>query len=231
MSMIAVQAETAPYRITGLPDGALAEFAALGQSARDALTDMRRLLGVLRGSELGAREPQRLPQPGLADVPALVEGARRAGADISLRMPGQEAAASPVVGLTAYRIVQESLSNATRHAAGAAIQVAIAQEAGIVTVKVENEAGATGEPGTGGTADDGDASGGQRGQGQGGHGLAGMRERVAMAGGWLAAGPRADGGFAVRAGLPAGGEPAADGGPHPGGGRARAVRGRGDPGD
>ncbi len=234
MSMIAVQAETAPYRITGLPDGARAEFAALGQSARDALTDMRRLLGVLRGCEPGAREPQRLPQPGLADVPALVEGARRAGADISLRMPGHEAAASPVVGLTAYRIVQESLSNAARHAAGAAIQVAIAQEAGIVTVKVENEAGAAGEPGAGGTADDGDAGGGQCGQGQcgrgqcgqgqGGHGLAGMRERVAMAGGWLAAGPRAGGGFAVRAGLPAGGEPAADGGPHPGGGAPGGPR-------
>jgi signal transduction histidine kinase len=217
MSMIAVQAETAPYRITGLPDGARAEFAALGQSARDALADMRRLLGVLRSSEPGRQELQRLPQPGLADVPALVEGARRAGADITLAMPGREAGASPVVGLTAYRIVQESLSNAARHAPGAAIQVAIQQEAGIVRLAIENEAG-PGEPGAG---RDGDPAGPELGGPElggpelggpelggpelGGHGLAGMRERVALAGGRLRAGPRPGGGFAVHADLPAGG--------------------------
>jgi signal transduction histidine kinase len=118
-----------------------------------------------------------------------------------MRMPGHDAAASPVVGLTAYRIVQESLSNAARHAPGAAIEVVIEQEAGLVMVTIENEAG---------TGDAGDAGGGQCGQRQcgqeqGGHGLAGMRERVAMVGGWLAAGPRPGGGFAVRAGLPAAG--------------------------
>jgi signal transduction histidine kinase len=201
MSMIAVQAETAPYRVTGLPDGARAEFAALGQSARDALADMRRLLGVLRGSEPGAQEPPRLPQPGLADVPALVEGARRAGADITLAMPGRVAAAPPIVGLTAYRIVQESLSNAARHAPGASIAVVIERDAGVVRLKVENEAGTAGRPSPRPAAR---ASG---------HGLAGMRERVALAGGRLRAGPRPGGGFAVHADLPAVPEAPAGGAP------------------
>ena len=94
MSMIAVQAETAPYRISGLPESAQAEFAALSQAAREALTDMRRLLGVLRSSgqpgspgEQGGDGVERAPQPGLADVPALVDSARRAGAEVSMEMP------------------------------------------------------------------------------------------------------------------------------------------------
>jgi signal transduction histidine kinase len=193
MSMIAVQAETAPYRITGLPEGAQAEFAALSQSAREALTDMRRLLGVLRSAEEPGSEqaPDLLPQPGLADVDALVDSARRAGADVTFEMSAAEGQVPPVVGLTAYRIVQESLSNAGRHAPGAAIRVAVEEGRRLVRIQVDNDP-ALHLPGP--LAAPAGA----------GHGLAGMRERVALLGGRLSAGPRADGGFAVRAELPAG---------------------------
>ena len=188
MSMIAVQAETAPYRVPGLPDSARAEFAALSAAAREALTDMRRLLGVLRQSgEPGGEESiERAPQPGLADIPALVDTARRAGAEVTLRITEPATDAPPVVGLTAYRIVQESLSNAGRHAPGAPISVTVEQEAGSVRLTVENDAAGVTEPGGGG------------------HGLAGMRERVALVGGTLRAGREAGGGFAVRAVLPNG---------------------------
>lgn len=204
MSMIAVQAETAPYRISGLPETAQAEFAALSQAAREALTDMRRLLGVLRSAD----EPQRLPQPGLADLPALIDSARRAGAEVSLDLPAGDREVPPVIALTAYRIVQESLSNAGRHAPGAAIRVVVEEEAGCVRVNVDNGP----VPASGLTAQNGTAPNGTGPNGTGpngsaspGHGLAGMRERVALVGGSLRAEPEADGGFTVRAELPAGG--------------------------
>jgi signal transduction histidine kinase len=204
MSMIAVQAETAPYRlagvpgvpgvpgvtgvpgvpgVTGLPEPVAAEFAALSGAAREALTEMRRLLGVLR-SDSG--EAERVPQPRLVDVPELVDSARRAGALITLEMPRDTTGIPPGVDLTAYRIVQESLSNAGRHAPGARISVVVGQEPRSVLLTIRNEPPATGQPRADGT----------------GHGLAGMRERVALLGGELSAGPEADGGFAVRARLP-----------------------------
>jgi signal transduction histidine kinase len=190
MSMIAVQAETAPYRLaaSALPEPVLAEFASLSGAAREALTQMRGLLGVLRSDRTdGAAEL--VPQPRLEDVPDLVAAARRAGATVSLTMPPDESPLPPGVGLTAYRIVQESLSNAGRHAPGAAVSVVVEQEPRSVLLKIRNEPSAAGQPATNGT----------------GHGLAGMRERVALLGGSLDAGPEADGGFAVRAVLPAGG--------------------------
>jgi signal transduction histidine kinase len=188
MSMIAVQAETAPYRITGLPGNAQAEFAALSQSAREALTEMRGLLGVLRSAD---GEAELVPQPQLGDVPELVAAARRAGAEVTLAMPDNSKRLPATVGLTAYRIVQESLSNAGRHAPGARISVVVREEPRYVRIDIKNEPPAAGQRRTDGT----------------GHGLAGMRERVALIGGQLHAGPEADGGFAVRAVLPAGGRP------------------------
>jgi signal transduction histidine kinase len=195
MSMIAVQAQTAPYRLAdgaALPEPVLKEFAALSEAARQALTEMRRLLGVLRSdsdSDGGAAE--RIPQPRLEDLPDLVEVARRAGANVTLSMSPRTVPVPPGVGLCAYRIVQESLSNAGRHAPGAAISVVVREEPLTVRVKVTNGPATASPPRAGGT----------------GHGLAGMRERVAVLGGTLDAGPEADGGFAVRAVLPAG-EPA-----------------------
>jgi signal transduction histidine kinase len=186
MSMIAVQAETAPYRLPGLSGPAEQEFAALSQAAREALADMRRLLRVLRDEDHAG---ERSPQPGLADVPALADTARRAGAEVILAMPPPGTEVPPAVALTAYRIIQESLSNAGRHAPGAPVRIEIETGNGTIRVDVINGAGGTRQV---------------NGNGQAGHGLAGMRERVALLGGRLEAGPR-DGGFAVRAELPASG--------------------------
>jgi signal transduction histidine kinase len=195
MSLIAVQAETAPFRLAGVEAPVRAEFAALSEAARQALAEMRGLLGVLRGSDLGT-QPELGPQPRLADLPELIEGARRAGATVSFAMDGagslppavpptDDAAVPDGVGLCAYRIVQESLSNAGRHAPGAAISVTVEAQHGSVRVNVINEPSAADQPRDNGT--------GHR------HGLTGMRERVALLGGTLKAGPEAGGGFAVRA--------------------------------
>jgi signal transduction histidine kinase len=182
MSMIAVQAETAPYRLPDLPAPAQAEFTAIAGAAREALTDMRRLLGVLRSE--GA-EPLTTPQPGLDDVPELVAAAQRAGVaatlDVAEGEPPPEA-----VGLAAYRIVQEALANASRHAPGAAVRVEIRPWTADLSLRVHN-----GPPSAPPEATQGE-----------GHGIAGMRERVTLLGGEFAAGSTADGGFAVAARLP-----------------------------
>jgi signal transduction histidine kinase len=189
MSLIAVRAETAPYRLSGLPESALAEFGSLSQVAREALTEMRRLLGVMRQDQAAALAPQ----PELADLPALVETARRAGVQVELAIPSALDQVPPGVGLCAYRIVQESLSNASQHAPGAAVTVSVGRDSGAVLLRVAN--------GPGGPAD---PSRNEHGPGQG---LTGMRERVALLGGSLSAGPADDGGFVVSAVLPLG-EPA-----------------------
>jgi signal transduction histidine kinase len=182
MSMIAVQAETAPYRLPDLPESARAEFTSMAMAARQALTDMRRLLGVLR-----SEDSERLvaPQPGLADIPELVTGAQRAGVhatlDVAEGEPPPEA-----VGLAAYRIVQEALANASRHSPGAAVRVEIRPWIADLSLRVHN-----GPPSAPPESTQGE-----------GHGIAGMRERVMLLGGDFAAGPTAEGGFAVAARLP-----------------------------
>jgi signal transduction histidine kinase len=187
MSLIAVRAETAPYRLTGLPESALAEFGSLSEVAREAMTDMRRLLGVLRYDQ-----PAPLaPQPQLADLPALVDAARRAGVSVELSVPSALDQVPPGVGVCAYRIVQESLSNASQHSPGAAVTVSVDHDAGAVLLRVAN--------GPGGPADPSANDNGP------GHGLTGMRERVSLLGGSLSAGPAPDGGFVVSAVLPLGG--------------------------
>jgi signal transduction histidine kinase len=187
MSLIAVRAETAPYRLSGLPESALAEFGSLSDVAREAMTDMRRLLGVLRYDQ-----PAPLaPQPRLADLPALVDAARRAGVSVELSVPSALDQVPSGVGVCAYRIVQESLSNASQHSPGAAVTVSVDHDAGAVLLRVAN--------GPGGPAD---LSANDTGPG---HGLTGMRERVSLLGGSLSAGPAPDGGFVVSAVLPLGG--------------------------
>ena len=202
MSMIAVQAETAPYRITGLPPPALTEFTAIAAGAREALVDMRRLLGVLRAE---TDESPRAPQPGLPDVTALVETARRAGIEVGLA--ATEIGDVPeAVGLAAYRIVQEALANAARHAPGGPVLVSLRGTADELHVEIGNgPAKSTTAPGSGpgtpgaaadGTGKLGDAVGGP------GHGLIGMRERSNLLGGTLEAGPDPGGGYRVTARLP-----------------------------
>jgi signal transduction histidine kinase len=185
MSLIAVRAETAPYRLSGLGDPVRAEFGALSTAAREALADMRRLLGVLRHDEHAALAPQ----PQLSDLPVLVEAARQAGVSVELSVA--RALQVPAgIGVCAYRIVQESLSNASQHAPGAAVTVSVDQDCGAVLLRVANGPGTPAglsltERGTGG-------------------GLTGMRERVALLGGSLSVGPAPGGGFLVSAVLPLG---------------------------
>jgi signal transduction histidine kinase len=191
MSLIAVRAETAPYRIADLPDPVQAEFRALSGAAREALTDMRRLLGVLRQDQAASFAPQ----PQLSDLPSLVESARRAGVPVELTFSAVLDGVPAAVGVCAYRVVQESLSNASQHAPGAAVLVSVDRDASAVTLRVTN--GSAGVAGSVAVAAKPPAQGLRR-----GHGLAGMRERVALLGGSLAAGPAADGGFVVSAVLP-----------------------------
>jgi signal transduction histidine kinase len=186
MSLIAVRAETAPYRLTGLPEPAQAEFGSLSEEAREALAEMRRLLGVLRHDQAA----DLAPQPELADLPLLVDTARQAGLSVELSVPAALDQVPPGVGVCAYRIVQESLSNAGQHAPGAVVTVSVDRDSGAVLLRVANGPGGPAGP-----------SGNEDGPG---HGLTGMRERVALLGGSLSAGPSPDGGFVVSAVLPLG---------------------------
>jgi signal transduction histidine kinase len=189
MSLIAVRAETAPYRLPGLPESAQAEFGSLSEAAREALAEMRRLLGVLRDDQPAALAPQ----PQLADLPVLVDTARKAGLSVELSVPVSLHQVPSGIGLCAYRIVQESLANASQHAPGAAVTVSVDHDAASVLLRVAN--------GPGGHASPAGSSLNER---EPGYGLTGMRERVALLGGSLSAGPAPDGGFVVSAVLPLG---------------------------
>lgn len=194
LSLIAVRADAAPYRFTSLADDARAEFGDLGGTAREALAEMRRLLGVLRTGQAA----DHAPQPRFADLPGLVDAARDAGLAVELTQTGPVNRLPSAVGMCAYRMVQESLSNAGRHAPGAAISVGVEVEPPVVRLKISN-----GPPAA---ARNGAAAGSTAVNGRG-HGLAGMRERVTLLGGTFTAGPAAGGGFEVAAELPTG-EPA-----------------------
>jgi signal transduction histidine kinase len=202
MSMLAVRAETAPYRLPELSAEARTEFAALAQAARDGLTDLRRLLGVLRREDGG---PELAPQPDLAQVADLVGAVRRAGVDVHYLPPDDGLDRPPApVALAGYRIVQEALANATRHAPGAAVTVQLWPGATELAVRVHNAAPREAAAGVGPDP----AAGGA------GHGVIGMRERATALGGGFSAGPTPDGGFSVTATLPYGVSP---GGVSPGG--------------
>jgi signal transduction histidine kinase len=182
MSMIAVQAETAPYRVPDLTEPAREELAGIAASARSALSDMRRLLGVLRADD---EEALREPQPGLAELPTLVETARRAGMRVTYA--GNDVGAVPEpVGLAAYRIAQEALANAARHAPGAEVHLSVRAVPGRLELTVHN----------GAPTGDAQAAPGH------GHGLVGMRERAELLGGDLSAGPDGRGGYLVEITLP-----------------------------
>jgi signal transduction histidine kinase len=187
MSLMAIRAESAPHRLGALPEPVRAEFGSLSESARQALADMRRLLSVLRSDQPTAYAPQ----PGLEDLPGLISAARQAGMTVELTAPPALDEVPPSAGVCAYRIVQEALSNAGRHAVGAPVAVCVGRGAGTVTLRVTNGPG---------------VPAGQRADGhRPGHGLTGMRERVQLLGGSLSAGPAPGGGFVVSAVLPLGG--------------------------
>jgi signal transduction histidine kinase len=145
---------------------------------------MRRLLGVLRNDDAAARAPQ----PQIEQIPELIDTARNAGVPVDYSLDGSVEAIPPAVGVCAYRIVQEALSNATRHAPGASVSVQIHRDRDAVRLTITNGPG---------------RSVALLGEDQvPGHGVAGMRERAVLLGGALTAGPVRAGGFSVTAVLP-----------------------------
>ena len=186
VSVMAVQAEAGQALLPADPERAAQTLARIGASAREALADLRRLLGVLRNEGDPAVEG-RVPQPGLAALPDLAEQMQAAGMPVVVRLEGDPAALASSVDVSAYRIVQEALTNVLRHSPGAEAEVLVRFGAESVELVVTNDQRA-----------DGDTSA----QNGGGLGLVGMRERAALLGGRLDAGPGDDGRFVVRAWLP-----------------------------
>ncbi|MFI0405002.1 sensor histidine kinase [Actinomadura sp. 3N508] len=224
VSMIAVQAETAPYTMENLSPEARAGYTEIAKTAREALVEMRRLLSVLRADAKPEPDAATSPQPRLDRLPDLIEQHRGAGGHVDLAVHGDPRMLSTTVELSAYRIVQEALTNARRHAPGAGVRVDLTFLPDRLAVRV-HDSGASGpgpsqtkvlhrdDPAGPTSVDVGrtrletpqpDASqeqGGLDGSG-GGHGLVGMRERATMLGGRFSAGPAAQGGFLVEAELP-----------------------------
>ena len=209
ISMIAVQAETARLATPGMPAAGAQRLLQIGDTARAGLTEMRRLLGVLRedaqataadqpgADQSGADQPgadqfgrerpgaDRHPQPDLRQLNELVDEARNAsGTATRLIVSGPPATLDPGVELAAYRIVQEALTNARRHAPGAAVDVELRYASDALRLRIRDNG-----PGPSRKTD--------------GHGLAGMRERAAAAGGDLRTGAAPGGGFLIEATLPA----------------------------
>ena len=196
MSVIAIQAEAAPYKTADPPKELVESFSEIRTSALSGLNELRRVLGVLRSDR-----PDAAPQPGLGDLPSLLGSARSGGVTVTSGVSGTPRPLPEGVDLSAYRIVQEALSNAIRHAPGAAVQVHLHYGEAALVIEVRNDSCAPrtqalweqpGEPGH----DDG-----------GGHGIIGMRERAAMLGGHLEARPAPNGEFLVTAALPLGSGP------------------------
>jgi len=191
LSTIAVQAGAGQHVLHEDPERARATFEAIDETARSGLTEMRHALGLLRSADAGAALA---PQPSLRDVERLAEESRAAGVPVELTVRGDTGALPAGVDLSAYRILQEALTNVRRHAAGAATTVDVTVDGRLVRLRVADAgAGASARPGD--TEDPG-------------HGLVGIRERVALYGGSLEAGPLPGGGFLVAATLPLNGSAA-----------------------
>ena len=187
VSVMVVQAGAARQVVRSKPDRAVEALLAVEESGRDAMSELRHLLGLLADHD----ETPLTPQPGLDGLAALVDRVRAAGLPVELETRGEPRRLPPGLDLTAYRVVQEALTNSLRHSGGAPTRVTLGYDPDTLAVDVVDdgcsEPPAPAEHGTG-------------------QGIAGMRERVAMYGGTLDAGPRAGGGYAVVARLPLGGE-------------------------
>ncbi|MFG1923798.1 sensor histidine kinase [Cryptosporangium sp. NPDC048952] len=229
MTMIAIQSEAAPLKVPDLPPAAVEIFAQLNKAAREALSETRTVVGLLRSEEEAA---ERSPAPGLELLDDLVTHARAGGLTVTPAVVGVPRPLSAAVDVSAYRILQEALSNATRYAPGSQVRVEVRYGPEALHLTVTNTAidaihrtpvgAATGPPppdafraaeARGGGA----GAAGSRGAGErasaaaeaaerasmgGGHGLVGIRERAAMLGGEMSAGPRPGGGWEVTAVLP-----------------------------
>ncbi|WP_369037683.1 MULTISPECIES: sensor histidine kinase [Streptomyces] len=188
MSVVAIQAEAAPYRVENPPEELTKAFATIRENAVAALTELRRVLGVVRAEDYEAPDA---PQPTLADLDGLLANVREAGLSVEKVVTGAVRELPQGVELSAYRIVQEALSNTLRHAPGAGARVEIGYVLGGLGLRVVNgpvtEVSFVKQTPTEGA----------------GHGLTGMRERVSMLGGEMTTGPTADGGYEVTVFLPA----------------------------
>ncbi|MFI0978312.1 sensor histidine kinase [Streptomyces sp. NPDC021093] len=183
MSVVAIQAEAAPYRVENPPPELEQAFATIRENAVAALTELRRVLGVVRASDYEAPDA---PQPRLADLTRLLDNVRDTGLDVEHATTGAVRELPQGVELSAYRIVQEALSNVLRHAPGASARVEVGYVLGGLGLRVVNGPGTADAPPSPGA----------------GHGVTGMRERVAMLDGEMTAEPTAEGGFEVTVFVP-----------------------------
>lgn len=186
MSVISIQAQVAPHLVEAPSDELRENLAGIRDSAVEALAELRRVLGVLRSEDAVADGVRHAPQPTLDRLDDLIGTVRGAGVGVDTQIKGERRPLAPGVELSAFRIVQEALSNAMRHAPGARVRVEIGYHAAVLAVRVTNTA----------------ASGPVPPARDGGHGLLGMRERADMLGGDLVNGPLPDGGYEVLATLP-----------------------------
>jgi signal transduction histidine kinase len=200
LGVVTIQAGVGRRLGAASPAEALRALSAVEVTGRSALQELRRILGLLRDDE--TPQPSLAPAPGIADLGELAEVVRAAGTPVSLTVTGDVAALPPAAALTVYRIIQEALTNVVKHADGAAAAVRVAAGPDGVRLAVRND-GRAEVPGRA-AADPGVA---------GQHGIVGMRERAAVFGGTLDAGPAPGGGFQVTAFLPVHGEPLAAGPP------------------
>ncbi|MEV6023914.1 histidine kinase [Streptomyces sp. NPDC052036] len=185
MSVVAIQAEAAPYRVENPPPELEKAFATIRENAVAALTELRRVLGVVRAEDYEAPDA---PQPTLADLDGLLANVREAGLTVDKVVTGAVRELPQGVELSAYRIVQEALSNTLRHAPGATARVELGYVLGGLGLRIVNGPAAhmTLKKSTHGA----------------GHGITGMRERVSMLGGEMTAGETDDGGYEVTVFLP-----------------------------
>ncbi|MFB6704595.1 sensor histidine kinase [Streptomyces sp. NPDC056333] len=186
MSVISIQAQVAPHLVENPSDELRENLTGIRQNAVEALTELRHVLGVLRSEDALSKGAGHAPQPTLDRLDELLANVRGAGLVVTTATTGTPRPLPPSVELSAFRIVQEALSNAMRHAPGAQVRVETTHGAAGLTVRITN------------TAPDGPAAP-SRGMG---HGLLGMRERAAMLGGELVTGGTPDGGYEVTAILP-----------------------------
>lgn len=186
LSLISIQADAAPYRVQAPPPELVTELASIRANALEGLAELRHMLGLLRSNGPGDSTTGTSPQPSLAQLDGLLGNVRAAGLPATTRIEGTARHLPPGVELSAYRIIQEALSNILRHAPGAETSIELTYTRDALGLRVVNGPAAlpaAPSPGAG-------------------HGVIGMRERIAMLGGDLAIGPTLDGGYEVSAALP-----------------------------
>jgi signal transduction histidine kinase len=192
MSVIAVQAGYGQYVIDTQPADARSALGAIQNTSREALEEMRRMLGVLRQAESSPAAPL-YPAPGLADLDRLIDRTSGAGVEVTVRRQGAPRDLPASIDMSAYRIIQEALTNVVKHARASACEVLVRYTDAELVVEVTD--GGAGVPVLVGAGE-------WSPQASGGHGLIGMRERLALIGGQFTAGPLPGYGFRVRAQIP-----------------------------